>query len=55
LLVLLQELRDFVAKLLVRNPSYRLGSGPGGVGDIMKHAWWVRVLACVCGGGWWWW
>ncbi len=34
-----QELRDLLSKLLVRNPAYRLGSGPGGAEDIKRHPW----------------
>lgn len=31
--------RDFVKKLLVREPALRLGSSGGGVGDLMRHRW----------------
>jgi len=32
-----EEARSFLIALLNRNPSKRLGSGPGGANDIKKH------------------
>lgn len=34
-----RELKDLVARLLVRNPASRLGAGPAGAADVRNHRW----------------
>lgn len=36
-----KPLEDIVSKLLVNNPSKRLGNMKGGLADVMKHKWFV--------------
>lgn len=41
LMPLLQELRDLLKRLLMHNPSQRLGALKGGADDVKNHPWFV--------------